>query len=286
MRPAEEHLGVAMANDLDPRLTPTQRFGRELARIRREAGITQARLGRHLGCSSSLVAHIEKGDRKPKKDFAAGCDRIFETGDLFVRLYRNITSPSGPDWYIRWTDEIEPRARVLRSWDPLLIPGLLQTEDYARAIFRGGLATSEQEIEDGVSARMRRKVILEKDKPPMLWVLIDEGVLRRLIGEPQVMYDQLDYLLAMATRQNVRIQVLAPGAPGTAGWASGFMIAELPDAPTAVSVESAGRGEVSAEHDFVSMLWNRYDRIRVDACPYKQSLDMIKGARDQWKRET
>ncbi|MET8156037.1 helix-turn-helix transcriptional regulator [Sphaerisporangium sp. NPDC005289] len=65
-----------MDNDLDPRLTPVQRFGRELARVRRQAGLTQARLGKNLDCSASLVAHIEKGDRTPKPDFAAGCDRV------------------------------------------------------------------------------------------------------------------------------------------------------------------------------------------------------------------
>jgi transcriptional regulator with XRE-family HTH domain len=275
-----------MANDLDPRLTPVQRFGKELARVRKEAGVTQAVLGKRLGCSSSLVAHIEIGDRTPKPDFATRCDQVFGTGDLFARLCRNITSPSGPDWYIRWTDEIEPRARVLRSWDPLLVPGLLQTEDYARAIFRGGLATSDQEIEDGVSARMRRQRILKRDKAPALWVLLDAGVLHRLVGSAEVMHAQLDYLATMATYQNVKVQIVAAGVPCTAGWLSGFIIAELPDAPTVVSVDSAGRGEVSAEHDFVSMIWNRYDRIRADACPSGQSLEMIKEARDQWKHQT
>ncbi|MFC4584506.1 helix-turn-helix domain-containing protein [Sphaerisporangium corydalis] len=275
-----------MANDLDPRLTPVRRFGRELARVRKEAGLTQATLGKRLGCSSSLVAHIEVGDRTPKSDFASRCDELFDTGGLFARLCRNLSSPMGPDWYIRWSDEIEPHARALRSWDPLLIPGLLQTEDYARAVFRGGLATSDREVEDGVSARMRRKILLDRDKPPALWVLLDAGVLHRLVGSPEVMNQQLDYLATMATRQNVRIQVVPQGVPCTAGWASGFIIAELPDAPTVVSVESAGRGEVSAEHDFVSMVWDRYDRIRADACPSGPSLDMIKEAQGQWKHQT
>jgi hypothetical protein len=223
------------------------------------------------------------GDRRPKPDLAARCDEVFTTGDLFARLCRNLTSPTGPDWYIRWSEEIEPHARTLRCWDPLLIPGLLQTEDYARAVFRGGLATSDREIEDGVSARMRRKIVLERDKPPALWVLLDAGVLGRLVGGPEVMHQQLGYLATIATRQHVKVQIVPQGVLCTAGWASGFIIAELPDAPTVVSIESAGRGEVSAEHDFVSGLWDRYDRIRADACPSGQSLDMIKEAQGQWK---
>ncbi|TDC05303.1 XRE family transcriptional regulator [Nonomuraea longispora] len=158
----DEQVGMDMAKDLDPRLTPVQRFGKELARTRRDHGLTQVALGRRLGCSSSLIAHIEKGDRTPKPDLAVGCDQVFGTGDRFSRLCRSIASPSGPGWYLRWTDEIEPAARILRSWDPLLVPGLLQTEDYAQAVFRGDLAgASPQQVQDGVSARMRRQLILD-----------------------------------------------------------------------------------------------------------------------------
>ncbi|MFG1879597.1 Scr1 family TA system antitoxin-like transcriptional regulator [Sphaerisporangium sp. NPDC049003] len=275
-----------MANDLDPRLTPGQRFGRELARVRKEAGLSQVRLGAHLGVSSSLVGHIEVGSRTPKTDFAARCDEVFSTGDLFARLCRNITSPAGPRWFLRWSDEIEPRARVLRSWDPLLVPGLLQTESYAHAVFRGGLATSQQEVERQVSARMARQAILERDNPPGLWVLLDEWVLRRPIGSQTVMHEQLDHLATVAGRHNVKIQLVPHDTPCTAGLMSGFALAELPDAPTAVSVESAGAGEVSAEHDLVAVVWDRYDRIRAEAYRPGQSLEMIKEARDQWKNET
>ncbi|WP_214409699.1 helix-turn-helix domain-containing protein [Sphaerisporangium fuscum] len=275
-----------MSNDLDPRLTPLQRFGRELARVRKAAGLTQIRLGKHLDCSSSLVAHIEKGDRTPKPEFAAGCDRIFGTGDRFSRLCRNITSPAGPGWYLRWTDEIEPRAHVMRSWDPLLVPGLLQTEDYARAIFRGGLATTEEEIEQQVAARMRRKVILDVEKPPTLWVLLDEWILRRPVGGARVMYEQLDHLVTMAALQNVTVQVVPYDTTCTTGWQSSFIIAELPDAPTAVSVDSAGEGEVSTDHKFVALIWARYDKIRAEAYRPGQSVEMIKEARDQWKHQT
>ncbi|WP_084517845.1 helix-turn-helix domain-containing protein [Microtetraspora niveoalba] len=272
-----------MANDLDPRLTPTQRFGRELARARKEAGLSQERLGMRLGVSGSLVGHIEIGNRNPKPDLAARCDEVFGTGDFFARLCRNITSPSAPHWFLRWSEEIEPRARVLRSWDPLLIPGLLQTEDYARAVFRGGLATSDRAVEEQVDARMTRQIILDRDHPPALWFLLDEWVLRRPIGGPSVMHGQLDRLATVACRQNVKVQIVPHNAPCTISLTSGFALAELPDAPTTVSIESSGAGEVSAEHELVSLMWNTYDRIRAEALRPGQSLEMIKEARDQWK---
>ncbi|MFF4779480.1 Scr1 family TA system antitoxin-like transcriptional regulator [Microtetraspora fusca] len=275
-----------MANDLDPRLTPVQRFGRELARARKEAGLSQERLGTRLGVSGSLVGHIEIGNRTPKPDLAARCDEVFGTGDFFARLCKNITSPSAPHWFLRWSDEIEPRARVLRSWDPLLIPGLFQTEDYARAVFRGDLATSEHEIEEQVAARMARQIILDRDRPPALWVLLDETVLHRLIGSPRIMYEQLDRLAAIASRQNVRMQLLPCETACTCGLLSSFIIAEMQDAPTAVSVDSAAKGEVSAEYEVTSMIWERYDRIRAEAYRPGQSLEIVKEVRDQWKQKS
>ncbi len=178
------------------------------------------------------------------------------------------------------------RARVLRTWDPMLVPGLLQIENYVRAIFRGGLATSDREIEEQVDARISRQIILDRENPPILWALLDEWVLRRPIGGPQVMCEQLDHLMTVAGRQNVKVQLVPHDAPCTIGLTSGFALAELPDAPTAVSVESAGAGEVSAEHELVTLIWGTYDRIRAEAYRPGQSLEMIKEARDQWKSKT
>ncbi|YCK33032.1 helix-turn-helix domain-containing protein [Actinomadura sp. ATCC 39365] len=278
-----------MANDLDPRISPAERFGRELARCRKERGLSQRRLADHVGCSPSLVGHIETGSRNPQLDFAQACDQLFALPDkdYFVRLCRRIhQSPSGPGWFLRWLEEIEPSAATLRTWDPLLIPGLLQTEDYARAIFRGHRAILEAEVEEQVAARMQRQLILTRNSPPTLWVLLDEWVLRRSIGDPRVMADQLTHLAAVATNHNVTVQIVPADSPCTDGLMSGFVIAELADAPTTVSVESAGRGEVSAEHELVSLIWGRYDRLRAEAYRPGESLDKIKDAADQWSLRT
>jgi transcriptional regulator with XRE-family HTH domain len=275
-----------MSNDLDPRLTPGQRFGRELARARKNANLTQAALGRRLGCSPSLVAHIEKGDRTPKPDLAARCDQIFATGEFFTRLCRNITAPIGPGWFIRWTDEIEPHARVLRSWDPLHIPGLLQTRAYAEAIFRGGLFESERDIEEKVEARIRRQIILRRDRPPDLLLLMDEGVLRRPIGGPSVMVEQLESLLTVPGCPHVTMQVVPCDSSCTTGLMSAFTIAELPDGPTAVSVDSALRAVVTTDHEDVSLIWRCYDKLRIEALRPSSSLEIIEKALDEWKQQT
>ncbi len=275
-----------MAQDLVPGPTPTQRFGRELARVRKARGLSQEALAPHLGVSKSLIGHIEIGNRTPKEDLAARCDHFFATGDLFTRLCRNITAPASPGWYIRWTDEVEPRAHVLRSWDPMLVPGLLQTEDYSRAIFRGHLPASNEEIENKVSARMRRHLILERDNPPTLWALLDEGVLHRLIGSQETMLRQLDYLLEIAERLNVTIQLIPRDTTCTIGLSSGFVLAELEDQPSVISVEAAGRSYVSAEQSLVTTIWSMYDKLRAEALRPSESLNLIKEARGRWAPRT
>jgi hypothetical protein len=97
---------------------------------------------------------------------------------------------------------------------------------------------------------------------------------------------QIDHLLAVANRPSVTVQLVPFDTPCTAGLLSSFIVAELPDAPTAVSVDSAGRGEVSAEHDFVALIWERYDRIRAEAYRPGQSLEKIEEARIRWMQKT
>ncbi|MEO3810200.1 helix-turn-helix transcriptional regulator [Sphaerisporangium sp. B11E5] len=270
-------------------MSPSERFGHELVRHRKEKGLSQARLADRLGCSPSLIGHIETGNRRPQLDFAEACDRVFGFTDssVFARLCRRITElPSGPHWFLRWQEEIEPQAMTLRTWDPLLIPGLLQTEDYARAIFRGHYATSERRVEEQVRNRMQRQVILEREDPPLLRVLLDEWILNRPIGTPKVMADQLHHLATVTTRRTISIQLVPYDTSCTDGLMSGFAIAESADTHTVVSVESAGTGDVSADPEVVTLIMSRYDTIRAEAYRPAESLAMIKEAAAQWTQRS
>ncbi|GGP17421.1 hypothetical protein GCM10012278_85500 [Nonomuraea glycinis] len=122
---------------LDPR-SPRVRFGAELRRLREAAQLSQAAVAARLGCTQTQVSRLEKATRTPSKSDAERLDRLFGPSDgvSFTRLFqRTVTQPGGPLWFRGWVEEIEPTARILRSWDPLLIPGLLQTEVYARHLF-------------------------------------------------------------------------------------------------------------------------------------------------------
>ncbi len=271
----------------EPPLTPglpRVRFGTEMRRLREAAQLSQAAVASRLGCTQTQVSRLEIAKRTPSKSDAEKLDHIFGLTDrqYFVGLYRRIISrPGGPGWFLGWVDEIEPSALVLRSWDPLLIPGLLQTEPYARELFLREPRITAHEVEERVQARMQRRQVLDRDDPPLLLVLIDEGVLRRRVGSPDVMREQLGYLLEAASRPAVSIQVVDPLClPGLAG---AFMIAELPNGgPETIHADSPAEGHVSTDHDLVTSIRNRYEAIRLWAYPEHVSLRMIEEVKQEW----
>ncbi|WP_169948819.1 helix-turn-helix transcriptional regulator [Microbispora sp. H11081] len=268
---------------LDPG-SPRVRFGAELRRLREAAQLSQAAVAARLGCTQTQVSRLEKATRTPSRSDAERLDRLFHTADgvSFTRLYQRIVAqPGGPVWFRSWVEEIEPTARVLRSWDPLLIPGLLQTEAYARHLFSQAPQITLDEVEERVQARIQRKRILDRDTPPLILVLIDPGVLRRKVGGAAVMRDQLDHLLEITRRPTVYIQVVDSDC--LAGLLGAFMIAELPDGqPDAVHVDSSATGQVTTEDDTVRAIWKRYEAIRRWAYPEPVSTKMIEEARREW----
>ncbi|GII77224.1 transcriptional regulator [Sphaerisporangium rufum] len=262
-----------------------QRFGAELRRMRETAGLSQSSIAARLRVTQTHISRLELGKRTPHLSQATILDEIFQLTEkkYFVRLCElSKEYPLGPDWYLRWAEEIEPAALVLRSWDPLLVPGLLQTEAYARLIFTGAANATPEETEARVRARLQRQSLLDQEKPPAIWALIDTWVLNRLIGGPAVMCQQLDHLLETSIRYNVHIQLVPGETVPSAGLSSGFALAQLPDGTAVVSIESAGRGEISTDQQLITHVWGAYDKIRAEALPLARSVEMIKEARDKW----
>ncbi|MDF5753859.1 helix-turn-helix transcriptional regulator [Spongiactinospora sp. TRM90649] len=266
----------------ESQLMAIKQFGLELRRFRKEARLSQARLAGPLGCGQSLVGHFERGTRTPQREHAEAADRFFDSSPQFFKLWKRIHyAPGGPQWYARWLEEIEPNAEILRSWDPILIPGLLQTEEYARFVIAND-ETPPNLVEDRVRARLARQTILDRERPPEVWVMIDETALHRLIGTRATMRHQLDHLIAAAEQPGMTIQVVPRDSGTTAGLSSSFILAESHGVPTTVSIESAGLGEVSADVDLVSLVCRRYDRLRAEALRPRDSSRMIEEVRGKW----
>ncbi|MGW4422939.1 helix-turn-helix domain-containing protein [Streptosporangium sp. NPDC004631] len=268
---------------LDPG-SPRVRFGVELRRMREAAQLSQAAVAPRLGCTQTQVSRLEKATRTPSKSDAERLDRLFGAADgvSFVRFYQRIVAqPGGPVWFRSWAEEVEPIALVLRSWDPLLVPGLLQTEAYAHHLFSRGPQVACEEVKQRVEARMRRQRIFDREDPPMFLVLIDEGVLHRRIGGPELMREQLSYLLEAAQRPTISIQVV--DSECVAGLAGAFMIAELPNGePNVVHADSPAQGQVTTDHDIVISIWKRYEAIRLWTYPEHISLKKIEEVKREW----
>ncbi|MFD1496595.1 helix-turn-helix domain-containing protein [Streptosporangium lutulentum] len=264
--------------------SPRVRFGAEMRRLREEAQLSQAAVASRLGCTQTQVSRLESATRTPSKSDAERLDRLFGNGDgtFFAGLHRRIVArPGSPAWFMNWTEEVEPTALVLRSWDPLLVPGLLQTEAYARQVFCHAPRITSDEVGERVEARIRRQSIINRDDPPLLLVLIDEGVLRRRVGGPEVMREQLGHLLEVTQQPSVTVQLVDQQC--LSGMLGAFMIAELPNGqPDAIHVDSSTEGQVSADPVHATSIWNRYEAIRRWAYPDHMSLKMIEEARREW----
>ena len=276
---------VPVVRDLDPSAGPLQFFGAELRRARTAAGLSQDQLGQRLGYSGAQVGKVEIGERAPAEDFAEACDRAFpDAGGLFGRIHQLARHWDGgyPSWFVEWVD-CERRAASLRSWQPLLVPGLLQTADYARAILSADPETTEIQLDELVSARLERQAILDQPSAPMLWMVLDEAVLHRLIGSRKVMHDQLLHLADASCRSNINVQIVPTEIGEHAGLLGGFAIAGFDNEPSTVYMESPDQGQTSQLPSVVRRLSLTFDTLRADALPRGASRDLIgKVAEERW----
>jgi hypothetical protein len=269
--------------ELNPEASPLAKFGFELRCRRMAARLTQRQLANNILFSTSMVGMVERAARKPERVFAERCDQALGLDGTLTELWAMVDRERqwAPWWFREWLD-VEQEATVLRSWDPLLIPGILQTEAYARQVLSGEPGTTPEQVEQRLAARTQRKAILSRDKPPLVWAVIDEGVLHRLVGSSDIMRDQLEYLAMAAHHPRLKIQIVPFAALSTCGLMSPFTVAELPGSRTIVHVESSALGQVSGSPDIVEMIINRYDAIRADAHPKHVSLQMVEEAAGRW----
>ncbi|GAB2941208.1 hypothetical protein GCM10027280_32110 [Micromonospora polyrhachis] len=154
----------------------------QLRRMRTAAGLSQEEFGKRAHYSASMVSAVELGQRPLDAAYLARADEVLGTGDLFVRLLELAKRDGEPLWFRPWLDA-ERRATQLRCFHPTLIPGLLQTANYARALFRGDTSLTEERIEQLVAARLERQTILDRAEPPQFTTVIDEAALDRFAEE-------------------------------------------------------------------------------------------------------
>jgi transcriptional regulator with XRE-family HTH domain len=255
-------------------------FARELQAARSRAGLSLEQFASEISYSRSLVGHVETCRRVPSLDFAKRCDQVLRTTGTFERMQQVLRTAMFPAWFRPFV-EYEARASALRGFEHVLVPGLLQTPDYAVLAMRPN--STEEQIDELVTARLERQVILDRDQPPLLWLVLDEAVVQRDIGGSKVMHDQLLHLATMTERPGVTIQIIPRTAGGHIGLLGAFVIAEFPDAAAIAYLETVAGGQITEESSAVAGVALTFDTLRSEALPRRASRDLImRVAEERW----
>jgi transcriptional regulator with XRE-family HTH domain len=273
-------------------------LARALAQLRERAGLTQAGLAGRAEVSKQTVSRYETWrDRagvnwKTVRDLAQACDAAPDELDAVVRLAK---TPSEEAWWVghaavpSWMDPLvsfEDWADHEHVYANSLVPGLLQTHDYALAMYQAReIRRGQEEIVAWVDGRVRRQSILDRDRPFHLWVVIDEAVLRRVVGDRTVMAGQMDHLVQMTERPNVEIQVMPFDAGATAAGAGHFLVLGRDDGQMAVVfIEMRKRGLYLDDDEDVSSYRLAFDYLRSQAADPKSSIKLLNAAGQEYRR--
>ncbi|MFI5862378.1 Scr1 family TA system antitoxin-like transcriptional regulator [Streptomyces sp. NPDC051546] len=257
--------------DLDPSASPLDYYGSELRRLREAAGLKQAQLGDIIFCAASLVGQIETARKVPTRDFSERVDAALGTGGVFSRLVGLVLRSQLPTWFQAYA-EMEAKAAYISTFQAQLIYGLLQTEAYARAVLG---VRHERGLDAQVAARMERQRILEREQPPLMWVVLSEATLHQEVGGREVMREQLAHLLGLRDREWVRVQVLPFEAGAHAGLPGTFNLLRFEDDPDIVYTEDFVQCHMTANPAALREGSLRYDHLQAAALSVEKSAELI-----------
>jgi DNA-binding XRE family transcriptional regulator len=269
----------------DPHASPAIRaFANELTARREMAGHNKADLAALLGYTAQFIGQLEACKNVPSRKVAEDLETFFKTDGVFPRLWENINDtrnvaalpPGFADYLTR-----ESHAAELRIYSALLVAGLFQTEGYARTVIGSSGADN---TEDLVAKRLDRKLILQRQNPPRIWLVLDEGVIRRTIGNPYVMAEQLRYLYELSQNPKHMVQVIPYHAGYHEGLGGSLTLLGFEDKPSVGYTESAGVGVLIEQTSGVADLTMRYDLLRGHALPIVESRLLLKDAMENYER--
>ncbi|MGH3226368.1 MAG: helix-turn-helix domain-containing protein [Streptosporangiaceae bacterium] len=257
-------------------------FADMLREARHNAGLSSDDLGGKLGYSGALIRSVESGHRVPKADLATRADEFFGYPGFFAMVEARLRDLPFPASYRPFVP-YERAARVLRIFEHVLVPGLLQTEGYARAVLNKKPHATEDEIENLLAARLARQETLTREDRPLVYALVDEAVLNRPIGSAAEMHGQLMHLADLAAWPTISIQVVPYAAGGHIGLLGAFVIAEAVDMSAAAFLENAADGLTIEDAGRVAQVMACFDALRGDALTVAASRELIvKVAEERW----
>ncbi|MFD4631465.1 Scr1 family TA system antitoxin-like transcriptional regulator [Streptomyces sp. NPDC058284] len=250
-------------------------YGEWLRAQREAAGLTQQELADMALMTRSHIAHIEAGRRIPSKEDARRLDRALGTG--------NVLSSFLPDddmavaEYFETALQLEQQATMIREFALSFIPGILQTERYARAVLGTSFPpVSEQECDRRLVTRLERAKILDDPVTPVVWALLDEAVLRRQIAGPEVMAEQIHHLVRLSESRRIQVHVL-PFELGLHPLLNNMLtLMWFEDQPPMAYGEGLHMGRIHDSPSVVQELQHRYDFALANALPRKESLALLR----------
>jgi transcriptional regulator with XRE-family HTH domain len=257
--------------ELDPSASPLDYYGYELRRAREAAGLTQKSLGSIVFCTGSLIGQIETAGKVPQREFSERVDAALGTGGTFSRLVGLVLRSQLPSWFQPYA-EMEARAAYISAFQAQVVYGLLQTPAYARALLG---VREDGDLDAKVAARLDRQRILDRDEPPVMWVVLSEAVLHQEIGGREVMREQLAHLLTMQQRKWLDIQVLPFEAGTHTGLMGSFNLLRFANDPEIVYTEDFVQGHMTANPEAFKEGSARYDHLQAAALSPRDSAALI-----------
>ncbi|GHB09744.1 Scr1 family TA system antitoxin-like transcriptional regulator [Streptomyces termitum] len=255
-------------------------FGEVVKLFRNRAGLTQEQFAARIDYSLPTVSSIEQGRRLPSEKFVTRAEEVLDAFGVIRASARRITRRLGvAKWFEKWAD-LEPLAVTLDTYENRLVPGLLQTPAYAKTLFEKQIpAMSEEKIESNLLRRMERARILTERPETIYSFIIEESVLRRQVADPEVMREQLDHILDLCERRNIDIQVMPESRGYHAGLGGPLCLLETEENVWYAYCEGQETGHLISDPKVVSMLQQRYARMRTQALSVEASVSLLREIR-------
>ncbi|MFC9239034.1 helix-turn-helix domain-containing protein [Streptomyces decoyicus] len=250
-------------------------FGRQLKRFRLRAGLERSEFGALTGYSVSTIAAYEQGRRVPPPRFIDQADEVLDAGGVLLEMKEEVARAQYPAFF-RDAARLEGEAVELWVYATQAVPGLLQTEEYMRAVF--GMwrpLLDEETVEQRVAARLARQNVFDRKPAPLLSFVIDEAVVRRPLGGWAVMRGQLEHLMLVGAFRNVEIQIMPLDREDNAGVDGPFTLLSRAGGDQVAYLEAQGRSTMVSDRREVQGVASRYGIIRAQALTPRESLDFV-----------
>ncbi|ROQ69841.1 helix-turn-helix protein [Streptomyces sp. 840.1] len=267
--------------DLEPERSPAARFGQLLRTLRDERGWTQDELGERMGCSGTHISAVETGRRPPTQRFARSADKALGTGDRLERQSRAVRHTALLEGFPEYVTH-EARAAEIRLYEVGVVPGVLQTSQYAsaltaRAVERG--AITPEQGEERLSLVLERQAAIIRTPPPLVFVVLDESCLRRPVGSADIMDDQLSALAEFAALPNSVLQVAPFDMGDRRPLSLPLYILTMQNRSLVSYAESALRGQLERDSNSVVPVLTAYHQLQAEALSQAASVAMIEQLR-------